>query len=111
MSKTNALTYDFPSQANIQKMGLTCGDKFLIEPSSGTLDPNSFSELKLTLTTINHPTNYEGEIACNITWSHSGYSNEDNEGTQKETALVAQKETLFLRISKTASLNVNNSIK
>lgn len=37
MSKTNSLAFDFPSQSNIQKMGLTCGDKFVIEPSNGTL--------------------------------------------------------------------------
>ena len=60
MSKTNSLTFDFPSQSNTQKMGLTCGDKFVIEPSNGTLEPNSFYELKLTLTSIHHPTNYEG---------------------------------------------------
>lgn len=41
-------------------MGLTCGDKFVIEPSTGTLEPDSFFELKLTLTTIEHPANYEG---------------------------------------------------
>ena len=44
MSKESALNYDFPSQSpnNMAKLGLTCGDKFLIEPSNGTLEPESF---------------------------------------------------------------------
>lgn len=42
MSKDKALTFDFNSQVQNSKMGLTCGDKFAIEPSIGTLEPNSF---------------------------------------------------------------------
>jgi hypothetical protein len=39
MSKDHALTYDFPTQSNINpsKQGLTCGDKFAIEPCQGSL--------------------------------------------------------------------------
>ena len=59
-------------------MGLTCGDKFVIEPNCGTLDPNSFVELKLTLTSNDHPSIYEGEIPCNVTWTHQRYSIDDN---------------------------------
>lgn len=42
MSKDKALTFDFNSQTQSSKMGLTCGDKFVIEPSIGTLEPNNF---------------------------------------------------------------------
>lgn len=45
MSKENSLTFDFPTQTTINttaKLGLTCGDKFIIQPASGTLDPDSF---------------------------------------------------------------------
>jgi len=39
MSKERSLNYDFPTQStnNINKPGLTCGDKFTIEPSQGVL--------------------------------------------------------------------------
>lgn len=37
MSKDKGLTFDFNSQSSNSKMGLTCGDKFAIEPSVGTL--------------------------------------------------------------------------
>ncbi len=39
MSKEHALNFDFPTQSslNSNKFSLTCGDKFNIEPSSGTL--------------------------------------------------------------------------
>lgn len=39
MAKEHSLTYDFPTQSSINanKPGLTCGDKFIIEPSQGTL--------------------------------------------------------------------------
>jgi hypothetical protein len=38
MSKDKNLVFDFPTQSNsIQKQGLTCGDKFAIEPFQGTL--------------------------------------------------------------------------
>ena len=80
MSNEQSLNFDFPtqSQTNFSKMGLTCGDKFIIEPSSGNLEPNSFVELKLTLTSNDHPTIYEGEIPCNVTWTHKKYSADDN---------------------------------
>lgn len=81
-------------------MGLTCGDKFIIEPSAGSLEPNSFLEIKLTLSSTSQPSTYEGEIACPVTWSQSIYSNDDNDATLKETALKDKKETLFLRIRK-----------
>lgn len=42
MSKDKSLTFDFNMQLSNMKMGLTCGDKFTIEPSVGTLEPNSF---------------------------------------------------------------------
>jgi hypothetical protein len=60
MSKENSLTFDFPTQNNLTKQGLTCGDKFLIEPSSGTLETSSFVELKLTLISSKNPSFYEG---------------------------------------------------
>jgi len=34
--------FEFPTQINLNRQGLTCGDKFTIEPSSGTLETNSF---------------------------------------------------------------------
>lgn len=37
MSKEHGLNFDFPTQMNLSKLGLTCGDKFLIEPSNGAL--------------------------------------------------------------------------
>lgn len=75
MSKDKALSFDFNSQGSNSKMGLTCGDKFAIEPSIGTLEPNSFLEIKLTLTSTSHPSTYEGEIACPVTWAQPAYSN------------------------------------
>lgn len=75
MSKDKALSFDFNVQNPHSKMGLTCGDKFSIQPSVGTLEPNSFLEIKLTLTSISHPSTYEGEIACPVTWAQSSYSN------------------------------------
>ena len=62
MSKEHSLNFDFPSQTanNMAKLGLTCGDKFLIEPANGILEPESFMELKLTLTSTKNPSIYEG---------------------------------------------------
>lgn len=60
MSKENGLTFEFPTQINPSRQGLTCGDKFVIEPSSGQLEPSSFVELKLTLTSSKNPSFYEG---------------------------------------------------
>lgn len=37
MSKDKSLSFDFNSQSSNSKMGLTCGDKFVIEPSAGSL--------------------------------------------------------------------------
>lgn len=91
MSKTHALNFDFASQLNHSKNGLTCGDKFSIEPNSGTLEPNNFLEIKLTLTSVSQPSTYEGEIACNVVWALNPYSNDDNDATHKGTALTAQK--------------------
>ena len=106
MSKTHALNFDFVSQSNHSKNGLTCGDKFVIEPSTGTLEPDNFLELKLTLSSGKQPSTYEGELACNIIWALNTYSNDDNDATQKGISLAAKKETLFLRISKSTDLSV-----
>jgi len=64
---------------------LTCGDKFFIEPSSGSLEPNSFTELKLTLTSSGSLSFYEGEIPCNVVWTQGRWSSDD--GEQKEMKL------------------------
>ena len=39
MAKDHSLNYDFPTQTslNTNKQGLTCGDKFTIEPAQGSL--------------------------------------------------------------------------
>lgn len=39
MSKDHSLNYDFPTQSSLtsNRQGLTCGDKFTIEPYQGTL--------------------------------------------------------------------------
>jgi len=39
MSKEHSLNYDFPTQSslNSNRQGLTCGDKFVIEPFQGLL--------------------------------------------------------------------------
>jgi len=44
MSKEHSLSFDFPTQSNVNnnKLSLTCGDKFVIEPFQGTLEPNKF---------------------------------------------------------------------
>lgn len=44
MSKDHSLAFDFPTQSNINtvKQGLTCGDRFAIEPCQGNLDPGKF---------------------------------------------------------------------
>lgn len=62
MSKEHALTFDFPAQSLMaaNKQGLTCGDKFVIEPSQGTLEPGKFVELKITLSAGTSPSFYEG---------------------------------------------------
>jgi hypothetical protein len=77
MSKENGLTYEFPTQVNANRQGLTCGDKFVIEPAVGSLEPNSFVELKLTLTSSKNPSFYGGEIPCNVIWSQARFSSED----------------------------------
>ena len=62
MSKDHSLTYDFPTQSSMaaNRQGLTCGDKFIIEPFQGTLEPKKFVELKLTLSACSSPSFYEG---------------------------------------------------
>lgn len=62
MSKENSLGYDFPTQSNVNlsKLGLTCGDKFNIEPFQGSLEPGKFIELKITLQAGESPSFYEG---------------------------------------------------
>lgn len=39
MSKDHSLNFDFPTQSSMaaNRQGLTCGDKFVIEPFQGTL--------------------------------------------------------------------------
>lgn len=88
------------------RQGLTCGDKFLIEPFQGTLEPTKFVELKITLSAGVSPSFYEGEMPCHITWASSKYSAEDNDITQKDVLMTAQKESLFLRIRKSPTLSV-----
>jgi hypothetical protein len=70
LSKNTTLNFDFPTQSTSQvnKPGLTCGDEFLIEPSSGEIVAGKFIELKITLTAAKTPSVYEGEIECNIVW-------------------------------------------
>ena len=106
MSKENGLTYEFPTQTNLSRQGLTCGDKFIIEPAAGSLEPNSFVELKLTLTSSKNPSFYEGEIPCNVIWSQTRFSSEDLEISQKEMTLSNARESLFLRIKKESILEV-----
>lgn len=108
MSKDHSLNYDFPTQSSMapNRQGLTCGDKFTIEPYQGTLEPNKFVELKITLSAASSPSFYEGEIPCHITWASNRYSTEDNDITQKDVLMTSQKESLFLRIRKAPSLNV-----
>ena len=91
MSKDKSLSFDFNPQVQNSKTTLTCGDKFLIEPSSGTVEANNFLEIKLTLISVRQPSIYEGEIACNVTWNQTGYSIEDNDVTLKDTALKDKK--------------------
>lgn len=108
MSKDHALGYDFPTQSALLqgRQGLTCGDRFLIEPFQGSLDPGKFVELKVTLSVSSSPSFYEGEVPCQITWASNKYSTEDNDVTQKDVLLTAQKESLFLRIRKAPNLSV-----
>jgi hypothetical protein len=108
MSKDHSLSFDFPTQSNINtaKQGLTCGDRFAIEPCQGNLDPGKFIELKITLTANENPSFYEGEVPCHITWASNKYSAEDNDITQKDVIMTAQKESLFLRLKKTSNLAV-----
>lgn len=112
MSKDHALGFDFPTQSNINpsKQGLTCGDKFTIEPCQGNLEPGKFIELKLILTSSDNPSFYEGEIPCHITWASNKYSTEDNDVTQKDVIMTAQKESLFLQLKKTSNLTVTLAI-
>lgn len=60
MSKDHSLNYDFPTQSSLasNRQGLTCGDKFTIEPYQGTLEPNKFVELKITLSAASSPSFY-----------------------------------------------------
>ena len=62
MSKQRSLSYDFPTQSanSLNKQGLTCGDKFTIEPAQGNLQPDKFIELKITLIASSNPSFYEG---------------------------------------------------
>lgn len=76
MSKDHSLTFDFPTQSTMtaNRQTLTCGDKFVIEPFQGTLEPSKFVELKVTLSAGSSPSFYEGEIPCHITWASNRYS-------------------------------------
>ena len=60
----------------------------------------------MTLSANNSPSCYEGEIPCHITWASNKYSSEDNDLTQKDVMMIAQKESLFLRIRKAPLLTV-----
>jgi hypothetical protein len=66
-------------------------------------------ELKITLSAGVSPSCYEGEIPCHIVWASNKYSTEDNDITQKDVLMTAQKESLFLRIRKAPNLNVDVS--
>jgi len=87
-----------------------CGDEFIIEPLNGNLECGSFIELKLTLIPAKEPSVYQGEIECVITWDK-----EENKISQSATSGTGtlEKETLFLRVKKTSSLDVEqiNSFK
>lgn len=68
-SKTNKLNFDFGSSIfslTNNRPWLMCGDEFIIEPLSGTIESNSFTELKLSLTAAKEPSVYEGEIEATI---------------------------------------------
>ena len=92
LSPTSSLNFDFPEQNIAEgKNSFTCGDKCVIEPNNGEIQPNEFVELKITLTADSSPSCYEGEIECNVVWNHKDVQDANQ---------VNEKETLFLRVKK-----------
>ncbi|CAD8141208.1 unnamed protein product [Paramecium octaurelia] len=115
-SADRKFTFDFGvSQFTLSnnRPGLCCGDEFLIEPIQGELEPQSFIELKLTLTAASTPSVYEGECECTISWENKNQQVNTSQISQNSQAITVDKETLFLRIKKKSSLNVElvNSFK
>lgn len=115
-SADKKFTFDFGvSQFTLSnnRPGLCCGDEFLIEPIQGELEALSFIELKLTLTAASTPSVYEGECECTISWEGKEKLVNTSQISQNSQVIQVDKETLFLRIKKKSSLNVElvNSFK
>jgi len=75
------------------------------------LNPGAWCELKLTLISKETPSVYEGEIECSITWENSSLDKDDpykqaSHLSQPSSNLTPERETLFLRIKKHSSLDV-----
>lgn len=117
ISKTNKLTFDFGSSVftlTNNRPLLMCGDEFIIEPLSSTIEPNGFIELKLSLSAAKEPSVYEGEMECAITWDlKEDDSKRNNPSINASSQHALEKETLFLRVKKTSKLDVEliNSFK
>jgi len=47
----------------------------MIEPMNGSIEPNSFIELKITLISSFEPSVYEGELECMIIWDSGNIIN------------------------------------
>ncbi|KAM3137891.1 hypothetical protein pb186bvf_009972 [Paramecium bursaria] len=114
-SNDRKFNYDFGSQLKLSsyEQGLCCGDEFVIDPSQGEVEPQSFIELKLTLTSATTPSVYEGECECTITWETKSNGINTSQVSQNSQVITVDKEILFLRIKKRSSLNVElvNSFK
>jgi len=93
--KGRRLSYEF------HRTMLVCEDDLSIDPPSGVIEPQSFVQLRITLTPSVRPSFYEGEIECAITW-HSPNQTFDNIQNVSTLSKVESddKELLFLRIKK-----------
>ncbi|KAL4426641.1 hypothetical protein ABPG74_018719 [Tetrahymena malaccensis] len=116
LSETQKLSYDFGTSSfalSSNKPGLMCGDECTIEPMNGTLEPNSFIELKVTLVSSYEPSVYEGELECTIQWDGGDQKNKTVSQQSQNSNSGFEKETLFLRVKKTSVLDVEliNSFK
>jgi len=60
VSKTNRFSFKF------NQTGLVCMDDLLLDPMNGTVEPEQFIEIKLSLISKTVPAVYEGEIECKI---------------------------------------------
>ncbi|EGR32899.1 hypothetical protein IMG5_067400 [Ichthyophthirius multifiliis] len=128
LNENQKLNFDFGSSSfalTQNKPGLMCGDKCIIEPIQGVLEPKSFIELKLALACSYDPSVYEGELECTINWDldknnqqqflknsivstfNKNNNNNNNNNNNQSNNNTLQKETLFLRIKKKSLLNVN----